>query len=399
MDVAKFYSQSFDAIKDKSYIYLSWEGFLDPMIPMVLLIKRCLSYYKYRILFVVTTISDKFYILELLQNNGLIQYQLNSIDFVIVEETDFISDPKDLIIGFHLKDTLIEEDFQNIEKLRNLSQQNKPQIMFIDKLTDKDIKKYVESKSTEGFVSCFSSKEGPKPRVFFHEIDLKTNGFTENYKRKFGKISDTPEIRKTQYVDFICDIDKYQDKENLIIDIDCTEYQKYILLNKELREHKIDKKVSQKERIKNIKRSLFNRRFYLFSKKEDYIKKFLKNNEDKKIAVFTPLRSNATKLGFDKYLCSETNDDEFLDTVLKFNSGYNKDICIKSLDIGDTSLEKTEIVLITDLVGYELDLINEGILNEDINIHIFYLKDTIEDISMKKIMNNINPRLYVKINE
>lgn len=401
MDKIELYKNTLEKLKSNDLCYLSWGYDLDPIYPTIQLMKDYFSQYKFRILVICDSVRSKLRLLELFSNSGLVKYQLDKIDFMpyYSDFSNYSGDPKDLIICYNLYSLLIVDDIKSIIKLRDVSAYNKPKIIFLDKKTDYFIKKEIENSNLTTHINCLTRKKDKNNiKLFLHPIKLGTNR-DDLYVWSSKYLRENPNVINLDYSEFVTK--DYSHRYNTIINVTCSQSQKYALLSKEIEECKRDATtvISEKSDAIAFKNKLLIRKNYLASLKNSIVKDFIKDINDVKFAIFVSNIDQANYLGFNYCLDASSNEEMINSTILKFNANIYKDICLKTTVPDTVNIENVNSVVFTCISGNEEEIIDELLALDDKICHIFYFKYTYEDVVLHKMLSKINSDVYYELDD
>lgn len=403
MEKVTFYEGIFEEIKSNTLSYLALSKPLDPMEPIVKFLKYYFNLYKYRILFIIKDLSEAKDIRNAFENYGLLKHQIDKIDIQHISAIESISDPKDAIIGYKLSHHLTIDDIQAIISLRNISDYNKPKIIFIDEEVDVFVKSTVENSSLSHFVRCMSMLDNNEDKkktakIFLHPIDLGRD-ITEEYEYYTPK-GPHFNIITTTYGDFLSQRPIYAAKDNLKVKVSCSQLQMYSLLLTESASAMSTALIQKgKDSIWRYKIALLKIKTFLANKKKEIVNQFLNLNKDKKITIVAANKDQANYFGLNNIIDIASDEQIIDDELMKFNSDLQKNICIRTTAPNDLELKRTEMVVFAGINGNETSLINEVVALNGLKCHIFYYKVTKEESKLKKMLANIDPNIIYKYND
>lgn len=401
MDCGKLYNEAYEAIKTNDLAYIFWEKPLDGFYPVARYMKDLFNQYKFNILIIYDSAESRLRIIDSLSNCGFIKHHIDRIQFVpYYADLDYISKPKDLIVAYNLNNMLTVDEIESIVALRNrdVGNPNKPKVLFVDYDNDIFIKATLAKTNLPMYTSCLRKpKKQETPRVILHPIELGIV-IDQVYTYQSYVLRDDHSIKEVSYAEFK---KLYLSTEfNTKINVTCSQAQKYDLISKEVETKRKDVTLYKvKWKIDEYKKALIKRKNFLAEVKNKEINDFINTLSDKKIALFVNNNDQAKYFNHDMCLDINTSKDIISDHVLKYNSNVNKDICLKTTIPDDLDLEKTEVIVFSGITGNEMNLFQEIHSQKDLICHVFYVKNTYEQIALFRQLTTFSSDFYCSIDD
>ena len=238
----------------------------------------------------------------------------------------------------------------------------------------------------------------PKPKIFLVPLRLNSVNNTEVIIEEWGKSSLKKRYKCTysERWEYLKNKNKYP---NVILEISCTPYQKYIYLTEKFEYFKKFYFRNRNEAIKNKWLQIGpQRKRYLGELKTPIVKRFLKNLKSNRYICFCASIEQANELGKENSIHSKK--DNSAEIISKFN---NKDIdhlyAVGMLKEGQ-NLNDIELGIIIQLDGQERSFIQKfgrSLRAEDPTQYIFYYKDTRDTEYLQNVLEGINENYIQEI--
>lgn len=233
----------------------------------------------------------------------------------------------------------------------------------------------------------------PVPKIFLIPLTLNNIRLDQTLVKERGK----KELRKVvncKYEDrwkYLKDKTNYA---NLILNISCTQLQKYQNYCEEFEYYKKQYFITQKEVIKNKWLQTGNqRKKYLGELKTVHAYKLLKTLKDKRYICFCSSIEQADLLGNTNAIHSKK--DNSLEIINKFNTKEISNLFAVNMLQEGQNLKDIEVGIIIQLDGVDRAFIQKfgrSLRAEDPVQYIFYYKNTKDEEYLKNILENINPQ-------
>ena len=239
----------------------------------------------------------------------------------------------------------------------------------------------------------------PKPKIYLIPLTLNTTNVSEKIIEEWGKVSLRKKYKCTyqERWEYIKNKKKYP---NVILEISCTPYQKYIYLTEKFEYFKKFYFRNRNEAVKNKWLQLGSQRKRFMSElKTPIVKKFLKHVTNNRYICFCGSIEQADILGKNNSIHSKKdNSAEIID---KFNNKeINNLFAVGMLQEGQ-NLNDIEVGIIVQLDGQERSFIQKfgrSLRAEDPVQYIFYYKNTRDTEYLQNALEGINENYIQELN-
>lgn len=239
----------------------------------------------------------------------------------------------------------------------------------------------------------------PKPKIYLIPLILNTTNVSEKIIEEWGKVSLRKKYKCTyqERWEYIKNKKKYP---NVILEISCTPYQKYIYLTEKFEYFKKFYFRNRNEAVKNKWLQLGSQRKRFMSElKTPIVKKFLKHVTNNRYICFCGSIEQADILGKNNSIHSKKdNSAEIID---KFNNKeINNLFAVGMLQEGQ-NLNDIEVGIIVQLDGQERSFIQKfgrSLRAEDPVQYIFYYKNTRDTEYLQNALEGINENYIQELN-
>ena len=239
----------------------------------------------------------------------------------------------------------------------------------------------------------------PKPKIYLIPLTLNTTNVSEKIIEEWGKVSLRKRYKCTyqERWEYIKNKKKYP---NVILEISCTPYQKYIYLTEKFEYFKKFYFRNRNEAVKNKWLQLGSQRKRFMSElKTPIVKKFLRHVTNNRYICFCGSIEQADILGKNNSIHSKKdNSAEIID---KFNNKeINNLFAVGMLQEGQ-NLNDIEVGIIVQLDGQERSFIQKfgrSLRAEDPVQYIFYYKNTRDTEYLQNALEGINENYIQELN-
>ena len=239
----------------------------------------------------------------------------------------------------------------------------------------------------------------PKPKIYLIPLTLNTTNVSEKIIEEWGKVSLRKKYKCTyqERWEYIKNKKKYP---NVILEISCTPYQKYIYLTEKFEYFKKFYFRNRNEAVKNKWLQLGSQRKRFMSElKTPIVKKFLRHVTNNRYICFCGSIEQADILGKNNSIHSKKdNSAEIID---KFNNKeINNLFAVGMLQEGQ-NLNDIEVGIIVQLDGQERSFIQKfgrSLRAEDPVQYIFYYKNTRDTEYLQNALEGINENYIQELN-
>ena len=239
----------------------------------------------------------------------------------------------------------------------------------------------------------------PKPKIYLIPLTLNTTNVSEKIIEEWGKVSLRKRYKCTyqERWEYIKNKKKYP---NVILEISCTPYQKYIYLTEKFEYFKKFYFRNRNEAVKNKWLQLGSQRKRFMSElKTPIVKKFLRHVTNNRYICFCGSIEQADILGKNNSIHSKKdNSAEIID---KFNNKeINNLFAVGMLQEGQ-NLNDIEVGIIVQLDGQERSFIQKfgrSLRAEDPVQYIFYYKNTRDTEYLQNALEGINKNYIQELN-
>lgn len=239
----------------------------------------------------------------------------------------------------------------------------------------------------------------PKPKIYLIPLTLNTTNVSEKIIEEWGKVSLRKRYKCTyqERWEYIKNKKKYP---NVILEISCTPYQKYIYLTEKFEYFKKFYFRNRNEAVKNKWLQLGSQRKRFMSElKTPIVKKFLRHVTNNRYICFCGSIEQADILGKNNSIHSKKdNSAEIID---KFNNKeINNLFAVGMLQEGQ-NLNDIEVGIIVQLDGQERSFIQKfgrSLRAEDPIQYIFYYKNTRDTEYLQNALEGINENYIQELN-
>ena len=239
----------------------------------------------------------------------------------------------------------------------------------------------------------------PKPKIYLIPLTLNTTNVSEKIIEEWGKVSLRKKYKCTyqERWEYIKNKKKYP---NVILEISCTPYQKYIYLTEKFEYFKKFYFRNRNEAVKNKWLQLGSQRKRFMSElKTPIVKKFLRHVTNNRYICFCGSIEQADILGKNNSIHSKKdNSAEIID---KFNNKeINNLFAVGMLQEGQ-NLNDIEVGIIVQLDGQERSFIQKfgrSLRAEDPIQYIFYYKNTRDTEYLQNALEGINENYIQELN-
>ena len=238
-----------------------------------------------------------------------------------------------------------------------------------------------------------------KPKIYLIPLTLNTTNVSEKIIEEWGKVSLRKRYKCTyqERWEYIKNKKKYP---NVILEISCTPYQKYIYLTEKFEYFKKFYFRNRNEAVKNKWLQLGSQRKRFMSElKTPIVKKFLRHVTNNRYICFCGSIEQADILGKNNSIHSKKdNSAEIID---KFNNKeINNLFAVGMLQEGQ-NLNDIEVGIIVQLDGQERSFIQKfgrSLRAEDPVQYIFYYKNTRDTEYLQNALEGINENYIQELN-
>ena len=404
----KLYSNLCESIYKAKIAYVCWDGKLSLTDEIILLIKKSITNYKFRIAFITKSAISKDEVYNALQNSDLLPYQINRIEFIPLAELDSIRDKGrdfDMIIPYKLESYLTVDDIDLIVNNVRSATYLCPKVIFMSREEDSFIKQAVERFGESSFISIMRRlKDTNKAKFILHECHLDNENRIYNYTINRSMI-ERPVVINEDYPSYMTKINSYYNRVDAIIYVKCTQKEFYQLIINDIAYYKdkIKSLISGPscDKYRGYLRDVIKRRRkFLSGIKNDLIKEFFAQNPDKKRLIFCSDKSQAECLASDNIISIKQEKGVNEDLALKYNNGAIQNLGVIGILPDNLTFDSTEEVIFPYLNGIEDDILMEiDAVNLDIKAHIFYFIHTIEEDNLLSIADSFDEDLFIYYDE